>query len=235
MPLPYFYEPTISTNKNFILSEDTSRHCIQVLRMKENEQLQLTNGVGKLFTSVIIKAHKQNCEVEIQDIIYEDETPKKICVAISLLKNNNRFEWFLEKATEIGVKEFIPMLCSRTEKQQFRFERMNNILISAMLQSRQMWLPKLNLPTTFNEVVNTSSCSKKLIAHCMNDSGKILLKDSIVDENAQILIGPEGDFSDEEIKTALKQHYIPVTLGSTRLRTETAGVVASALLVNNNL
>ncbi|MGI8950123.1 MAG: RsmE family RNA methyltransferase [Chitinophagaceae bacterium] len=231
MQLPYFYEPFIAANKNFVLSEETSKHCIIVLRMKQGQQLQLTDGKGNLFTAAISKADKKNCEVVIRDTGYEMRDTKQVCIAISLLKNANRFEWFLEKATEIGVEEIIPLLCERTEKQHFRFERMNNILISAMLQSRQAWLPFLKQPTLFHEVVTTSAFHKKFIAHCMQ-SEKKFIKDVEFDNNLQILIGPEGDFTINEIQLALQHNYIPVSLGSTRLRAETAGVVASALMIN---
>ncbi len=233
MQLPYFYEPSVvAINTPFILSEDASKHCVQVLRMKEGDPLQLINGKGGLYTAVIIKADKKYCSVKIENTSYQPQEERRICVAISLLKNANRWEWFLEKAVEIGVQEIIPLLCGRTEKQNFKWERSQQIVVSAMLQSRQVWLPQLHEPTTFNEVVtNSHSSTQKLIAHCREDEGKISLQALQIQNNIQIVIGPEGDFTEKEIHLALQKNYQPVSLGTTRLRTETAGVVASALLV----
>ena len=142
MNLPYFYEEKIQQPIH-ILSEETARHCIQVLRMKEGEQLQLTDGRGSLFTATIINPNKKNCEAEIKAVSYELRATNHTSIAISLLKNPSRLEWFIEKATEIGVSEIIPLVCDHTEKQNFRYDRMQNIIISAMLQSKQTWLPQL--------------------------------------------------------------------------------------------
>ena len=232
MALPYFYEPTVSNAPNtFVLSEETSKHCVQVLRMKENDQMQLTDGKGNLFTASVIKPDKKKCEVKIHSSNFTHQPAKKICIAISLLKNASRFEWFLEKATELGISEIIPLLCQRTERQHFRFDRMNAILVSAMLQSQQTWLPVLHAPSRFDDVIRTSTHQQKLIAHC-EESDKQSIPALTLSENIQLLIGPEGDFSHEEIEKALKENYNPVSLGNTRLRTETAGISASVLLIN---
>ena len=137
----------------------------------------------------------------------------------------------MEKATEIGVSEIIPLLCERTERLNFRYDRMNAILIAAMLQSQQVWLPVLQMPTVFEAIVLESVYAQKLIAHCEEEK-KNAIKDLHLTNDIQILIGPEGDFSPEEIQKALNKNYQPVTLGNTRLRTETAGVVAANLLMN---
>ena len=152
MNLPYFYEENIQQPKH-ILSEETGRHCIQVLRMKEGEQLQLTDGKGNLFTATIINGNKKNCEAEIKAMSHELRAMSYVSIAISLLKNPSRLEWFMEKATEIGVSEIIPLTCDHTEKQNFRYHRMQNILISAMLQSRQTWLPQLHQPKKFDDFI----------------------------------------------------------------------------------
>jgi 16S rRNA (uracil1498-N3)-methyltransferase len=146
-----------------------------------------------------------------------------------LIKNTNRFEWFLEKATEIGVSEIIPIICERTEKQNFRHDRMKNILISAMLQSQQAWLPILHEPIKFLEVVKNSSQQNKYIAHCSEEEKKELSNETSR-KSSIILIGPEGDFTKNEIELAIENKFVPVTLGDTRLRTETAGMVAAVLL-----
>ncbi len=233
MQLPYFYQKDIDTTKSqLVLSEETSKHCVQVLRMKEGEQLQLTNGIGDLLTAEIIAANKKNCIVKIIQATNRQPQTKRISIAISLLKNASRFEWFLEKATEIGVVEIIPVISKRTERQHFRFDRMNSILIAAMLQSQQTFLPILHEPVLYNEIFKSSNYATKLIAHCEEDK-KVDIKDIAIRNNTQILIGPEGDFTPDEIALALQHNYQPVTLGNTRLRTETAGIVAATLLVNH--
>jgi 16S rRNA (uracil1498-N3)-methyltransferase len=229
--MPIFFLDTFSAENILTLNEDTSRHVVQVLRMKPMERLQLTDGNGNVLTAEIVDDHKKKCTVKIIRRQTVAKKPQEICVAISLLKNTSRFEWFLEKATEIGVTEIIPLLCERTEKQHFRYDRMKQILISAMLQSKQSWLPFLHEPTIVTKVISSSATAfdTKLIAHCVDDT-----KSSIADfgklKSVQILIGPEGDFTSHEISEALTHQYLPVALGTNRLRTETAGVVAATFL-----
>jgi 16S rRNA (uracil1498-N3)-methyltransferase len=231
MALPYFYEPGITRESTtFTLSEETSKHCVKVLRMEIGEQLNLTDGRGNLFTATILSPGKKNTEVKIENTAFTPPAARKVAIAISLLKNNSRFEWFLEKATEIGVSEVLPLICHRTERQHFRFDRMNNILIAAMLQSQQTWLPVLHQPKPFEDILS-ASYQQKFIAHC-EEQQKQELKNFPISENVAMLIGPEGDFSSEEINSALQNNYQAVSLGPTRLRTETAGVVAATLLMN---
>lgn len=199
--------------------------------MRSGEQLQLTNGKGLLLTASITKEDKRRCEVEVLQKNFTAAPERKVCVAISLLKNTNRFEWFLEKATELGVNEIIPLLCERTERHHFRYDRMRNILIAAMLQSQQSLLPILTEPQTFTAVINAINFPERLIAYC-GEGEKKLLADVKINASVQIFIGPEGDFSEDEIQLALEKKCLPVSLGSTRLRTETAGIVAAAFLVN---
>ncbi len=237
MSFPFFYiEEYDSQKKEIILNEDTSRHIIQVLRMREGELVNLTDGKGNVFTTSITDDHKKHCTVRIEDIKHQPQAKRKVSIAISLLKNANRFEWFLEKATEIGVTEIIPLVCDRTEKEKFRDDRLQSILISAMLQSQQCWLPVLHKPIAFKlllrqeEVVNAA---QKFIAHCIDKDRRSLA--DLVNESLPsqiILIGPEGDFTPEEIEFALANHFDAVTLGDTRLRTETAGIVAATILKN---
>ena len=235
MALPFFYiDEYDNRQKEIVLNVETSRHIVQVLRMKKGEQLNLTDGKGNLFTTSIVEDHKKHCTVTITDSRFTSHASRKISIAISLLKNTSRFEWFLEKTTEIGISEIIPLLCHRTEKQKFRADRMKSILVSAMLQSQQVWLPALHEPIAYEllfrqqEIAGTS---QKLIAHCL-ESGKKNLSE-LTDESVLsqiILIGPEGDFTPEEIDMAIQNHFIPVALGNTRLRAETAGVVAGTLI-----
>lgn len=230
MQLPIFYTGTTALQNEVItLEEDSSRHIVQVLRMKEGEQLQLTDGLGNLFTAQIISGHKKTTQVRVLSVITQPPPASRVSVAISLVKNTGRFEWFLEKATEIGVSEIIPLICERTEKQHFRTDRMKNILVSAMLQSQQVWLPRLLEPLSFRKAMEQLECPQKFIAHCLEDK-KELREQLLPQTDALILIGPEGDFTREEIDLALLHRYLPVSLGNTRLRTETAGMVAAVLL-----
>ncbi len=235
MSLPFFYiNDYDASQKEIALDENTSRHIIQVLRMKMKETINLTDGKGNLLTAEIKDNHKKHCVVEIKDTNYNSQDTGNITIAISLLKNANRFEWFLEKATEIGVQEIIPLICERTEKEKFRFDRMKEILISAMLQSQQCWLPVLHEPEKFeNVIMKQFENGKKFIAHCLEVGKKNLNNFPISQfQNLQILIGPEGDFTKEEIELAIRHHFIPVSLGETRLRSETAGIVSATLLRN---
>lgn len=232
MSLPFFYTAHIEQGQTEqVLNEDNSRHAISVLRMQEGEQLHLTDGKGYLLTAAITEANKKKCRVRITGTHYHAPQQRRIGIGISLLKNPVRLEWFLEKTTEIGVTDVFPLLCHRTEKQHFRQERMQNVLVSALLQSRQTWLPVLHAPTKFDELVKAAFPGQKFIAHCLESDKNFLGKTTIdADRSQLVLIGPEGDFTNAEIETALRENYIPVTLGETRLRTETAGVVAAVLL-----
>ena len=233
MSLPFFFEPNLKLHPDvFVLHEDTSKHVIQVLRMKNGEMIQLTDGAGHNVAVEIIDDHKKKCTVRKSTVHDISSSIKKVSIAISPIKNNSRFEWFLEKATEIGIAEIIPILCARTEKQSFRHDRMNNILISAMLQSRQSFLPLLHEPTPIRSIITSAEHQVKFIAHCNEDGNKQSIKSIGNNNSALILIGPEGDFTEEEILFALSNGCIPVSLGKTRLRTETAGVVAATLLTH---
>ena len=235
MSLPIFYiEAAAAANDVLTLSEDTSKHIIQVLRMKIGESVLLADGKGSHLTAEIINDHKKKCGVRITGIQTIPAVSRKVTIAISLLKNANRFEWFLEKATEIGVQEIIPLICERTERQHFRHDRMQNILVSAMLQSQQAWLPVLHQPVAYEQLFRVEDVlviPQKFIAHCLEEEKKSIIGSMDTSLPAQLmLIGPEGDFTKDEIDLALQHQFIPVTLGETRLRAETAGVVAATLL-----
>ena len=239
MALPFFYTESVSSINNIIvLNEENSRHIVQVLRMAEGRQINITDGLGIICTAEILEAHKKKCTVKILDTLIQIAPAKKVCIAISPVKNSSRFEWFLEKATEIGVTEIVPLICERTEKQYLKHDRLRGILISAMLQSQQAWLPILHEPINFEKFLKENSSTNKFIAHC-EEQNKVSLKE-IIDQSttqavneATILIGPEGDFTKDEIEFALQNNFIPVALGNTRLRTETAALVAVTLLCIN--
>ena len=235
MALPFFYLENLDTTQSVIvLDEDTSKHVVNVLRMKKGDQLHLTDGKGNLMVAEITGDHKKRCTVTSVALKYEHPPMQRTGIAISLLKNTSRFEWFLEKATELGVSEIIPIICERTEKSTFRHDRMKNILISAMLQSQQCWLPVLHEVKRFEQLLkhqDADSDSQKFIAHCIaHEKTNLATLYNKAIASQLILIGPEGDFTIEEAALAVQHNFLPVALGDTRLRSETAGVVAAVIL-----
>ncbi|MEJ7737600.1 MAG: RsmE family RNA methyltransferase [Chitinophagaceae bacterium] len=231
MNLPCFYAESISVeNECIVLDEDNSRHLVQVLRLKKGEQVQLTDGQGNLLTTSLVADQKKSAQVRVLSTEKCPPPAPRTAIGISLIKNTSRFEWFLEKAAEIGVNEIIPLICERTEKQHFRIDRMRNILISAMLQSRQVWLAQLHDPIRFSDVLTRFTLPQRFIAHCLDGERHSLSKLADAHRDNLVLIGPEGDFTQKEIEQALINRYTPVLLGKTRLRTETAGIVAATLL-----
>lgn len=235
MALAFFYLSEYKPgDSEIVLDEDNSRHIIQVLRMQKGEQLQLTDGRGRLLTATILDDHKKKCRVRVDETVLQPARRRKVTIGMALLKNASRYEWFLEKATEIGLTGIIPLLSDRTEKQHFRQDRMQNILVSALLQSQQTWLPVLYPPTRVEEVIRQAKQEQRLIAHCLEEGERRSLAKLVHSTDAMteqlILIGPEGDFTKPEIAGALEHGFLPVTLGETRLRTETAGVAAAALM-----
>jgi 16S rRNA (uracil1498-N3)-methyltransferase len=238
MALAFFYLSKYDPNDaEIVLDEDNSRHIIQVLRMQKGQQLQLTDGRGRLLTATILDDHKKKCRVRVDESLFFPARYRKITIGMALVKNTSRYEWFLEKATEIGVDAVIPLLSDRTEKQHFRFDRMQNILVSALLQSQQVWLPELHPPTPLTEAIKDAKQEQRLIAHCLEEGDRLSLAEMVTAFDASpkgsgqlILIGPEGDFTKGEVDNAREHGFLPVTLGETRLRTETAGIVAAALM-----
>jgi 16S rRNA (uracil1498-N3)-methyltransferase len=228
MSLPFFFVEDFNNNL-LVLNEETSKHMINVLRMEKGEEILLTDGKGKKARATILDDNRKKCTVQISSMETEVEKPGKVTIGISLIKNASRFESFLEKATEIGVTEIIPLICERTEKEKFRHDRMQHILISAMLQSKQCWLPVLHEATPFERVLQLPF-EKRFIAHC-EETNKESISSQLHNQSTSqlILIGPEGDFTPGEIQSALTKGFTPISLGTTRLRTETAGIVAATL------
>ena len=230
MSIPYFYEPSIlSGQTSFTLNEISSKHCVQVLRMQENQRVDITNGMGYLFEATILTAHKKNTLVQIQSEKFIAASSQKITLGIGLLKNLTRLEWLLEKATEMGVYEIMPLVCEHTLFEKFKLDRFQNILQSAMIQSQQVWLPLLGTPLKFKEAIQNQKQVQKLIAHC-EAGDKINIKEIKASADLLLLIGPEGDFSTAEIELALANNYQAIHLGPTRLRTETAALFALSVL-----
>jgi 16S rRNA (uracil1498-N3)-methyltransferase len=222
-----FYAPDIEGDE-YVLNENESGHCIRVLRMKRGASLYLTDGRGGLYEAEIRDPDPKKCRLAITAVKRSFETRNyRLHLAVSPLKNTDRFEWFLEKSVEIGVDEITPLICSHTEKQKVRIDRMNNIVISAMKQSLKTTLTVLNEPVSFEAFTAIPHPGTKLIAHCSGVTERKKIADSCIPgKEVLILIGPEGDFSEEEIHLAVAAGFEPVHLGQSRLRTETAGVAA---------
>ena len=222
-----FYAPFINGD-SYMLDENESKHCIRVLRMSKGTVVRLIDGRGNLYEGQIDDPDPRKCRITVSAVKNDFEKRNyRLHLAISPLKNPERFEWFVEKSVELGVDEITPLICKNTEKQSIKQERTENIIISAMKQSLKALKPLLNEALSFEKFIGQSSGEKKMIAHCRNTMERTKISDIYQKgEAAVIMIGPEGDFSEEEIRSALKNGFLPVHLGSSRLRTETAGVAA---------
>ncbi|MBF8149995.1 16S rRNA (uracil(1498)-N(3))-methyltransferase [Winogradskyella sp. F6397] len=222
-----FYNANISENDtSFSFDKDESRHIAKVLRKTIGDTLHITNGNGWLFTAEITLADQKHCTVSILSKSKEPKRNYNLHLAVAPTKMNDRYEWFLEKATEIGVESITPIICDHSERKVVKIERFEKIIQSAMKQSLHYYLPKLNAPITFKDFINQDLKGQIFIAHCEETDKKSLKSQLQPAVDITILIGPEGDFSVKEIEMALQHQFIPVTLGETRLRTETAAIVA---------
>lgn len=220
-----FYSPDILNNK-FCLSPEESKHCVKVLRNKKSDLIHIMDGKGSFYEAEITEASSTKTMFEIREQKNVNPRDFYVHIAIAPTKNINRFEWFLEKATEMGIDEITPVLCDNSERKVIKNDRLEKIIVSASKQSKQAYIPKLNLPFSFQEFMSNTWPGRKLIAHCYGDE-KSFLKNEIVKQSKNlILIGPEGDFSLKEIDLALSNEYKEISLGDSRLRTETAGLVA---------
>tara|TARA_B100001250_G_scaffold65182_1_gene51666 strand:- start:1593 stop:2282 length:690 start_codon:yes stop_codon:yes gene_type:complete len=209
------------------LGADESKHITKVLRKKAGSILHFTNGRGRYYRAEITLADKTGCKLKIvRDEFKEKQHKYHLHIAIAPTKNINRFEWFLEKATEIGIDEITPIICDRSERRTIKTERSKRVLLSAMKQSVKYYLPKINEAIPLSSLLNSNSNESKYIAHCI-EGGKVQLKEIKTPKRILILIGPEGDFTQKEINLALKNGFKAISLGTSRLRTETAGVIAT--------
>ena len=224
-----FYTQNIKENMA-IFTEEEARH-IQVLRKKAGDILHFIDGVGGMYQGEVMEVHKKQC---ILSILHHtpayNQRKVHLHIAIAPTKNINRLEWFLEKATEIGIDEITPILCDRSERKKIRNDRLEKILLSAAKQSLKAYLPKLNELTDYQDFIKKENDSLKYIAYCNDDNLNHLKKEYSSLQNVTILIGPEGDFSKKEIQLALENSYKGISLGDSRLRTETAGIVACHII-----
>ena len=224
-----FYHPTTPvTGATVTFSAEESKHIVRVLRKKAGDVLRATDGQGHFFNITLTLTEMRRCEGTIGDITAIPKKVHRLHIAIAPTKMNERFEWFLEKATELGVDEITPLLCERSERKVIKAERMQRVLVSAMKQSLRAHLPKLNPLTPYHDFLEKNRNGMKFIAHCAEGKRNPLTQFLPPKEDVVFLIGPEGDFSNTEIQSALDLEYVPVTLGNNRLRTETAAVMTCA-------
>jgi 16S rRNA (uracil1498-N3)-methyltransferase len=228
-----FYTPDISTQAE--LPAEEAQHCTRVLRLSQGDEIMLTDGRGYFYKAEITAAEGKRCRVAITETIFQE--PPRACrlhMAVAPTKNMDRNEWLAEKATEIGLDELTFLNCRFSERREIKTGRVEKIVVAAMKQSLNARLPKLNGMTDFDAFVRRDFRGGKFIAHCY-EGEKPLLKDLIrKDEDALVLIGPEGDFSPEEVEKALANGFVPVSLSKSRLRTETAALVACCTLNQAN-
>lgn len=222
-----FYTPDINSSE-YILNEEESRHCMKVLRLVIGDNVHLIDGQGGLYEAEIIAETKRNVTLHIQKVFKEyQKRNHRLHIAVAPTKNIDRLEWFLEKATEIGIDEITPIICERSERKIVKEDRLNKVITSAVKQSLQAYHPVLNEAITFKELISKYDATYKMIAHCIDGEPRGFISQvSSPGQSYLILIGPEGDFSPAEIALALQNNFKPLTLGNTRLRTETAALAA---------
>lgn len=220
-----FYTPDIQTSTE--LPEEEAQHCVRVLRLTAGDEISLTDGKGNFYRAEISVATHKRCLVNIKETIYQEPLwDGHLHIAMAPTKNMDRNEWFAEKATEIGFDELTFLNCRFSERKVIKTERIEKILVSAIKQSLKARLPRLNEMTDFCTFIKKDFKGQKFIAHCY-EGEKPLLKDVLTKgEDALVLIGSEGDFSEEEVKKAIEKGFVPISLGKSRLRTETAALVA---------
>ena len=228
-----FYTPNI-TEPLFTLTEEESKHAIRVLRLNQGDKVRLTNGKGQFFEAQITDAHPKRCTLEITQTQTIEAPSYKLHMAVAPTKSIDRFEWFLEKATEIGISEITPLLCDFSERQNLKPERLEKIIVSATKQSLQAYKPVLNSFSKFaNFMGSLPSVKQKFIAHCWENDLPLLQNQALQGESL-LLIGPEGDFSKEEVALAIENGFMEISLGKNRLRTETAGVAGCHIVALAN-
>ena len=209
------------------LAEAEARHCVQVLRMKAGDPIEFVDGQGTWFKGRLVELHKRACRIAIDERQAQDDAcPVNLHLAVAPTKNMDRFEWFLEKATEMGISQVTPLLCQRSERRKLRPERLERVLIAAMKQSLKARLPVLNPLQKLSDFLPKVVADQQFVAHCMSGEKKLLKDIYLAGKDVCILIGPEGDFTAEEAQLAGQHGFTAISLGAARLRTETAAMVA---------
>lgn len=231
MDIPYFHHPIIPETGSLLdLPEESARHIVSVLRMSEGESLVLVDGRGTRAQAVITQVGKKRCGVRISSSEMEADKRQPVTLAVAPVKNPGRYEWMLEKIAEIGVRRLIPLQTDRTVHARLRLDRLQAIALSAMLQSKQAWMTEVATPVEISTLLASDLSPHRYIAHCLPQSRSALRAEAMLPEPSILLIGPEGDFTPAEIEAAIAAGFLPVALGNTRLRTETAAVVAAVLM-----
>lgn len=231
MALSLFYQPgDYTAGQHLMLEEDTARHIVQVLRMAPGESIQITNGKGWKANGTISRTEKKKCEIILQEPEYTPPAPHRLHLCLAFTKNASRNEWLLEKATELGVSSITPLITHRSERERFRLDRWQNIIVAALIQSQQYQLPVLSAATSFKTSLSAFGfCQQKLVAHCNEEIARTPLNTAMQPLcETVIFIGPEGDFTKEEVQSCIEADFTSVSLGSQRLRTETAAMAACA-------
>ncbi len=225
-----FYAPQIATST--VLPESDSAHCVKVLRMQPGDELELTDGHGYLYHCRLLEAHHKRASVEV---LSKEELPLpwnyRLTIAVAPTKHLDRMEWLVEKLTEVGINEFVPLLCSRSERREIKTERLEKIAVSAMKQSLKAVLPDIAAMTPVSRFIDECTAQSRFICHCDSESQRLTLAGEIrPGTDVAILIGPEGDFTPDEVRHAISKGFVPVTLGDNRLRTETAALFAASTI-----
>jgi 16S rRNA (uracil1498-N3)-methyltransferase len=241
MDYPYFFAEVseLKIDDTFFLLDEEALHCGKTLRMKPGERLFVINGKGLHVLGEILEASQKRCLILVKEVS-QQPMPNRLTIAIAPTKNMDRLEWFVEKAVEIGIYQIQLVICQRSERRQIRTDRLQKIALAAAKQSKKAWLPLLGEPMSFNDFLRQQADQKhKLIAHCQEISVKNFIGSFFAQQPESpfvVLIGPEGDFTPEEISSAIGTNFEPCSLGTERLRTETAALYTAAaysFVVNN--
>lgn len=228
--MPVFYAPQ-AADGYAVLNEEESVHCVRVLRLGAGDRVTLADGCGGFYTASIEDPHPKHCGVTVTERLSLDPEPLQIQIAVAPTKNPDRIEWLVEKCTEIGVTDIALLMTAHSERKSVNLERLHRIAVSAMKQSQRAWLPRIHPMTPLPAFLASCGTDQKMIAHCEDTQRQSLASVYRPVQSTTVLIGPEGDFSPEEIAQSLSMQFVPVTLGDLRLRTETAAVVACHSLV----
>jgi 16S rRNA (uracil1498-N3)-methyltransferase len=222
-----FYTPEIDLSDTYELSEEESKHAVRVLRLKMGDEIWLTNGKGSLFQAKLLNEHPKRCNIQITKRLTEQgKRDYRLHIAVAPTKNNTRFEWFLEKATEIGIDEITPLICEHSERNVVKTDRLNKVITAAVKQSLKAYHPQLNATQKFTEFIETHRSETQLLAWCKASPDHRIENQVNAGEDVILIIGPEGGFSETEIELAKKKGVSFVSISSSRLRTETAALVA---------